>query len=287
MILFEGVATALVTPICNDKIDFVELEKLVNFQIENGVSTLVVLGTTGEPSTMTKDEKYAVIENVIKFADKRAKIIVGTGGNNTKEVLEMTKIVCTQAIDGILAVTPYYNKCTENGLIQYFNEIMDISSVPVIAYNVPSRTSVNISLKAAREISKHKNFAGIKEASGNMCQIMSLIAENITVYSGDDSLGLSLMALGGKGIVSVCSNVYPKEMNQLCTFALSGEIEKAREIHNKFFEIFNIFFLEVNPIPVKYALSLRGFSSMDLRLPLTLIEKENAVKVQNAMEKIK
>ncbi len=276
MKLFTGIGTAIVTPISNDTIDFVELERLLEEQISAGVASIFVLGTTGEPPTMTAEEKKAVFEFVLEKVNGRVKVIVGAGGNNTKECVKFTKYACEKGADGILAVTPYYNKCTEKGLISYYNEIMDASTVGVIAYNVPSRTGVNITMDVANAISCHENFAGIKEASGNMASIMKLLASGISpIYSGDDALAVPMIALGAEGLISVTANVIPAEMCEMVNSALACDFAKARDMHDKLFHFMNAMFCEVNPIPVKYAMTLKGYKSMELRSPLTTLEAQH------------
>ncbi len=276
MMIFKGLGTAIVTPIANDEIDFQELTQVCEEQISAGTDAIIVLGTTGEPPTMTAEEKKAVMLHVLSVCKGKIKVIVGAGGNNQKECVKFTKYACECGADGILAVTPYYNKCTENGLIQYYNAIMDASSVGVIAYNVPSRTGVNISFDVAKAISTHKNFAGIKEASGNMPLIMKLLASGIhPIYSGDDAMALPMISLGAVGLISVASNAIPCEMNALVQLALNGENAKARELHNKLFNLLGAMFCEVNPIPVKFAMSLKGYKSMELRAPLTELEENH------------
>lgn len=287
MTIFKGTATAIVTPIANDEINYEELTRLCEEQISAGIDAIIVLGTTGEPPTMTAEEKVAVMKHVLAICKGKTKVIVGAGGNNTKECVKFTKFACEQGADGILAVTPYYNKCTENGLIEYYNTIMDASTVGVIAYNVPSRTGVDISFKVASAISNHKNFAGIKEASGNMPLIMQLLASGITpIYSGDDAMTLPMIALGAMGIISVASNVIPNEMKALSASALAGDFEKAREIHNKIFSFLGAMFCEVNPIPVKYAMTLKGYKSMELRAPLTELEADHKTLVSSLYKEL-
>ncbi|MFI3167307.1 MAG: 4-hydroxy-tetrahydrodipicolinate synthase [Bacillota bacterium] len=273
MTIFKGLGTAIVTPIACDTIDFEELTRLCEEQISAGTDAIFVLGTTGEPPTMTAEEKKAVMLHVLNLCRGRVKVIVGAGGNNLKECVKFTTYACESGADGILAVTPYYNKCTEKGLIQYYNAIMDASSVGVIAYNVPSRTGVNITLDVAKAISAHEKFAGIKEASGNMASIMKLIASGVSpVYSGDDAMTLPMISLGAVGLISVTANVIPTEMNSLVKLALAGDFAGALEIHNKIFNFMGSMFCEVNPIPIKFAMTLKGYKSMELRAPLTELE---------------
>ncbi|MFI3165830.1 MAG: 4-hydroxy-tetrahydrodipicolinate synthase [Bacillota bacterium] len=276
MILFKGLGTAIVTPIANDEIDYIELERVIEEQIAASIDAIFVLGTTGEPPTMTAEEKRAVFEFVLEKVAGRTKVIVGAGGNNLKECVKFTKYACEKGADGILAVTPYYNKCTEKGLIEYYRAIMDASSVGVIAYNVPSRTGVTITLDVAKAISTHENFAGVKEASGNISAIMKLLASGVSpIYSGDDAMTIPMIALGASGLISVTANVIPNEMHAMTRSALAGDFAGAREIHNKIFNFMGAMFCEVNPIPVKFAMTLKGYKSMELRAPLTTLEPQH------------
>lgn len=273
MTIFKGLCTAIVTPIENDEINFEELTQVCEEQIAAGTAAIVVLGTTGEPPTMTAEEKKAVLLHVLKVCSGRIKVIVGAGGNNQKECVKFTQYACEKGADGILAVTPYYNKCTDKGLIEYYNAIMDASSVGVIAYNVPSRTGVNLSLDVAKAICNHERFAGIKEASGNMPAIMKLLASGVApIYSGDDAMTLPMMALGAVGLISVSANVIPAEMNKLTSSCLEGDFATATEVHNKIFHFLGSMFCEVNPIPVKFAMTLKGYQSMEMRAPLTELD---------------
>lgn len=288
MVLFKGSATALITPIKNDEIDFGELSMLIERQIDAGSAAVIVLGTTGEPSTMTEKEKHAVITHVCDNFKGKIKIIIGTGGNNTKTCVALTKFACEAGADGILAVTPYYNKCTDAGMIEYYNALLDASSVPVICYNVPSRTGVSISVAVAKAVSGHKNFAGIKEASGNIQVAMKFFEAGISpIYSGDDCMTLPIMSLGGAGVISVSSNVIPKPMASLVSACLAGEYAKALEIHNEIYSFTCTMFCEVNPMPVKYCMGLVGVSGTDLRSPLCEISDPSKARVNVEFQKIK
>ncbi len=285
MILFKGLGTAIVTPIANDEIDYTELERVVEEQIAASVDAIFVLGTTGEPPTMTVEEKKAVFEFVLEKVAGRTKVIVGAGGNNLKECVKFTKYACEKGADGILAVTPYYNKCTEKGLIEYYRGIMDASSVGVIAYNVPSRTGVTLTVDVAKAISTHENFAGVKEASGNMPAIMKLLASGVyPVYSGDDAMTVPMISLGAVGLISVTANAIPEFMHDMVHKALSGDFAGAKEVHNKIYNFMGAMFCEVNPIPVKFAMTLKGYKSMELRAPLTILE-ENHQDIVSALYK--
>ena len=276
---FIGSAVALITPFQkNGQIDFEALEKLINFQIENGTDALVVLGTTGEPSTMTIQEKHDVIEFSKRVIGNRAKLIVGTGGNNTEKVIEDSLYAKEHGADALLIVTPYYNKCTQNGLVAHYKMVAESVKMPIIAYNVPGRTGVNISVETAVRLAEIPEIVGIKEASGNIDQIVRLcksLRGKMAVYSGDDSLNYVVMALGGSGSISVTANVFPREVKEIIDFCLNNDYQSALEHHEALLEVNKNMFIEINPIPVKYACSLRGFGNGSVRMPLTELEDKN------------
>ncbi len=282
MSIFEGVATALVTPFKYGEVDFVALDKLLSIQLDNGVDALVVNGTTGEPSTMSHAERTQVIKFVISRVGHQIPVIVGAGINNTHTAISYAKEAESLGADAILTVTPYYNKCTQKGLIEHFKTQADNINIPVILYNVPGRTGVNILPETAAQMAGYENIVAIKEASGNVEQAMEtarLTKGKMDVYSGDDGLTLPIIAgAGGKGVISVASNVVPREMVALTKAALHGEIEKARKIQFELAPLIKALFAEVNPIPVKYALSLLGVCKNELRLPLLPMEKTDLIK---------
>ena len=286
--IFEGIATALITPITPEGIDYEAFGKLIDWQIEEGVNALVICGTTGESSTLTDEEHRAAIAYAVKRANHRVPIIAGTGSNDTAYALDLTDFSCKAGADGVLVVTPYYNKATQNGLIKMFSEIADKSTAPVILYNVPSRTGVNIQPATVKALSEHPNISGIKEASGSIsavAEIAALCGDNINIYSGNDDQIVPIMSLGGKGCISVLSNVLPKESTQMCAKFRAGDIKGAAELQLKFLPLINALFSEVNPIPVKAAMAAMGFCEDYLRLPLTPMEEAHREVLFNEMRK--
>ena len=273
--IFEGMASAIITPLNEKGIDFELFAKLVEWQIAEGIDGIVVCGTTGEGSTLTDEEHKAAIEFMVKQVAGRVPVIAGTGSNDTDYAIELTKHACQIGVDGVLTVTPYYNKATQKGLIKSFTAIADASTVPVILYNVPSRTGVNIAPKTVLELSKHPNINAIKEASGDISQnaeIAHLCGDNINIYSGNDDQVVPIMSLGGKGCISVLSNLLPKEASEMCRLFREGDVKTAAEMQLKYIPLINALFSEVNPIPVKAAMAKMGFCEDYLRLPLTPME---------------
>ena len=273
--IFEGMATALITPIDENGINYQAFAKLIDWQIDEGIDALVICGTTGESSTLTDEEHRSAIEFAVKQAAGRVPIIAGTGSNDTAYALSLTEFACSVGVDGVLVVTPYYNKATQKGLIKLFTAIADKSTVPVILYNVPSRTGVNISPATVAELAKHPMINAIKEASGNISQIAEIAAlcgDNINIYSGNDDQIIPIMSLGGKGCISVLSNLLPKESSEMCKRFASGDTKGARDMQLKYLHLINALFSEVNPIPVKAAMAKMGFCEDYLRLPLTPME---------------
>lgn len=289
--IFRGVATALVTPFSEDgtKVDFEVFKKLIDNQIENGVSALVFLGTTGEPATMTQDECDEVIKFAVDYVNHRVPVIAGAGGNNTRVAIEKSKRYEEFGVNALLHVTPYYNKATQNGLVEHFTQIANSTHLPIILYNVPGRTGVNILPATLKTLSKIPNIVAVKEASGNIEQITEIIrtcGEDLPVYSGDDGLTYSVLALGGIGVISVASNVVPKRMSELCSSYFYCDIKKSREIQFELLPLIKTLFIEVNPIPAKAALSYLGIISPALRLPLTQMSEENKQKLINELKNL-
>lgn len=275
--LFTGVATALATPFNDEGINIPEFEKFINFQIESGIDALVVCGTTGEASTMTKDEKIEAIQCAINTSKKRVPIIVGTGSNNTSSAIEMSKIAETLGADGLLVVTPYYNKTTQKGLIEHFKAIATSVSIPIILYNVPSRTGMNILPETCFELSKIDNIVGIKEASGNISQVAKiahLCGDDFAIYSGNDDQILPILSLGGKGVISVLSNVAPKLARSITNSFFKNAIAEACHYQLESLPLIEALFAETNPIPVKEAINLLGFNFGKPRLPLVECSSE-------------
>jgi len=291
MTIFQGSATALVTPMSADgeKISFKAVKKLLDYQLDNGTNALIVLGTTGEPATMTMEEKTSLIKFVVKYVNKKIPVIAGAGSNCTKTAIFYSKIYENLGVDGLLSVTPYYNKCTQKGLIEHYTAISKNTNLPIILYNVPSRTGVNILPETVNTLSLCPNIVGIKEASGNLEQVAEinrLCGDRIDVYSGEDGLVLPILALGGKGVISVASNIAPQMVSEMCSSFFEGNIEKSRKIQLKLKPLIKALFSEVNPIPVKAGLHLIGIGTNTLRLPLTTISKQNLKVLKKEMKEL-
>ena len=287
-IIFEGCGTAIATPFTEDGVNFEEFGRLLEEQIENEVDAIIVCGTTGEASTMTKEERKETIKFAIDVVNKRTKVIAGTGSNNTKDAIEMSKYAQSVGADGILVVTPYYNKTTQKGLIAHYSEIAKNVSLPIILYSVPSRTGVNILPETCVELSKIENIVAIKEASGNISQIAkiaSLCGENLHIHSGNDDQIIPVLSLGGKGVISVLSNVMPKYTHNMVKTYLEGDVKAACQMQLEVLDLVDSLFSEVNPIPVKYALNLRGYNFGTPRLPLIELSEENKEKMKKVMTK--
>lgn len=286
-IIFKGSATALVTPFNSDGINFDILRKLIDFQILEGSDSLVICGTTGESSTMSLEEKKSVIEFSVRIANRRIPIIAGTGGNNTKEVINLSKYAEKAGADALLLVTPYYNKTTQKGLVAHFSKIAENVNIPIILYNVPSRTGINIEPKTCLELSKIPNIVGIKEASGNIsqvAQIANLCKDELSIYSGNDDQIIPILSLGGIGGISVFSNIYPKFVHNMIMDYLSGNWQKAMASQIYALPFMNVLFNEVNPIPVKYALNKIGFDCGIPRLPLIELSDENKMVIDELLK---
>ena len=280
--IFKGTATALITPFTESGVDFDALDKLLDAQVAGGVSAVVVLGTTGEPATMTAAEKKAVIEFSVKKLKGVIPVIVGTGSNSTAAAIENSVQAEKLGADAILVVTPYYNKATQAGLIAHYTAIADAVNIPIICYNVPGRTGVNLLPATFAKIVEHRNIAAIKEASGNMEQIeeaIRLSEGKAVVYSGDDGITVPLMAMGGMGVISVASNVAPKFTSDMTSAMLDGDLAKAAAMQLRMLPFVRALFCEVNPIPVKKAAQLKGLCNGIVRLPLTEMTEENAAKL--------
>lgn len=286
--IFEGMATAIITPITENGIDYEAFARLIDWQIEEGIDGLVVCGTTGESSTLTDAEHKEAIAFAVRQVAGRVPVIAGTGSNDTAYALELTKYACEVGVDGVLVVTPYYNKATQNGLIKLFTSIADVSTVPVILYNVPSRTGVNISLDTYKVLCKHKNIVATKEASGNIsaiAQIIEACGDELDVYSGNDDQIVPIMSLGGKGVISVLSNVVPLETHNITEYCLNNDFAKARELANKYLTLANDLFLDVNPIPAKEAMNMMGLEVGPCRLPLVPMAENTSKKLLETLKK--
>lgn len=287
-IIFEGCGTAIATPFTKDGVNFEEFGKIIEFQIQNNIDAIIVCGTTGESATMSTEEKKETIKYAIEKVAKRTKVVVGTGSNNTKSAIEMSKYAEEVGADGILVVTPYYNKTTQKGLISHYKEIAEAVNLPIIMYNVPSRTGVNILPKTCLELSKIKNIVAIKEASGDISQvakIVNLCKEDLTIYSGNDDQIIPVLSLGGKGVISVLSNIMPKYTHNMTKKYLEGDLEEARKMQLELSDLIEALFTEVNPIPVKYALNLMGYKFGIPRLPLIELTDENKENLKEIMKK--
>lgn len=286
--VFEGVATALITPLNENGIDYNAFARLIDWQINEGVNALVVCGTTGESSTLTDKEHKNAIEFAVNEVGGRIPVIAGTGSNDTAYALELTDFSCKAGVDGVLVVTPYYNKATQNGLFKMFTEIADRAAAPVILYNVPSRTGVNIAPETVARLSKHPNISGIKEAGGNIsavAEIAALCGDDINIYSGNDDQTVPIISLGGKGCISVLSNLLPHNTAQMCKKMLAGDTKGALDLQLKYLPLIKALFCEVNPIPVKAAMAAMGYCENYLRLPLTPMEEAHKEILLNEMHK--
>lgn len=284
--IFTGAATAIITPFKSEKIDFESYEKLLEWQIAEGISAIVTAGTTGEGSTLTDEEHKQIIKFTVDKVAGRVPVIAGTGSNDTAYAIELTKYACQAGADGTLVVTPYYNKATQKGLIASFTAIADASDKPIILYNVPSRTGCNILPETAAVLAEHPNIVAIKEASGNISQIAklaSLTSGKLDIYSGNDDQIVPIMSLGGKGVISVLSNLMPKKTDMICQEYLSGNKESALRLQLELLPLIDALFSEVNPIPVKAAMAAMGYGEDSLRLPLTSIEEPHKEKLLGLM----
>ncbi len=287
--IFQGMATAMITPMTARGIDYDTMGRFIDWQIESGINALVVMGTTGENATIEPEDQTEVIRYTVERTAGRIPVIAGTGTNNTEHVLHNTREACRAGADAVLVVTPYYNKATQNGLIKHFFAVADASTVPVIVYNVPSRTGVNIQPKTLAALAEHPNIAAIKEASGNMAQMVEMAAlcgDKIDIYSGEDALTVPMMAMGAKGTISVLSNVVPKESVAMTDACLAGDFKTAAAWQCKLLPLINALFSEVNPIPAKAAVSAMGFGEDYLRLPLTPMEDATRAKLYAEMRKL-
>lgn len=286
-IVFRGSATALATPFDENGIDYISLTKMIEFQLANGTDALVVCGTTGEASTLSDEEKRALIEFTVKQVRKRIPVIAGTGGNDTKKACALSEFAAGCGADALLAVTPYYNKCTQKGLIDYYNAIADASGLPFIAYSVPARTGMKIEPETAAIIAENSLAAGFKDAGDSIsdtARTISLCGDSLPVYSGNDDRILPVLSLGGMGVISVASNLIPAEVKRLCTLFFDGDIKKAASLQTELIPLCNALRCEVNPIPLKAALASRGFCRNILRAPLTVLSSENKIKLLSLID---
>ena len=287
--IFEGAATALITPFKDGHVDYPALKKLIDWQIEEGIDALVICGTTGEGSTMTDAEHKEVLRFSLEAAAGRVPMIAGTGSNDTAYAIQMTQHACEMGYDGVLVVTPYYNKATQNGLIAHYTAIAEASTKPVIVYNVPGRTGVSIAPATYAKMSKVPNLTAIKEANGNISAVVetaTLVGDAMDIYSGNDDQIVPIMACGGKGVISVLSNLLPKETSEMCRKMREGDVVGAMEMQKKYLALTNALFSEVNPIPVKAAMAAMGFCENSLRLPLTPMEEAHEQHLLACMREV-
>ena len=287
--IFKGMATAIVTPMTETGIDYDTLGRFIDFQIASGINAIVVMGTTGENVTIEPEDQKEVIRYTVERVAKRVPVIAGTGTNNTEHVLSNTRNACEVGADAVLVVTPYYNKATQNGLIRHFTTVADVSTVPVILYNIPGRTGCNLLPKTVAKLAEHPNIVAIKEATGNMAQMVELRAlcgDKLDIYSGEEALTVPMMAMGAAGTISVLSNVAPKEAVAMTDAAIAGDFATAADWQCKLLPLINALFSEVNPIPAKAAVAAMGFGEEHLRLPLTPMEPETRQKLYAEMRKL-
>lgn len=282
---FTGSGVAIVTPFDGDKTNYDVLGELIEMHIAKKTDAIIICGTTGEASTMPDAEHLAAIEYTVKKVAGRIPVIAGTGSNETAHAIELSKKAEEIGVDGLLQVTPYYNKATQKGLIAHFSAIANAVSIPIILYNVPSRTGMNIAVSTLKELAKIDNIVAIKEASGNISYTAQVAAEvpELYIYSGNDDMIVPVMSLGGKGVISVLANVLPEETHEMCQSFLDGDADKARKLQLDLLDLVNKLFIEVNPIPVKTALGLMGYKVGNLRLPLTEMDGANKEALKQAM----
>ena len=287
--VFTGAATAIVTPLNEQGVDYPAFGRLINWQIEQGIDALVICGTTGEGSTLSDAEHREVLQFALDTAAGRVPMIAGTGSNDTAYAIQLTQFACSIGYDALLVVTPYYNKATQKGLIRHFTAIADASTKPLILYNVPSRTGVNIEPSTYVALADHPMIAGIKEANGNISKIVetaALVGDKLDLYSGNDDQIVPIMACGGKGVISVLSNLLPGETSALCRKMLSADVAGAMALQAKYLPLINALFCEVNPIPVKAAMAAMGFGENIVRLPLTPMEPDHEAQLLACMRAV-
>ena len=286
--MIKGLFPALITPFNNNKIDYSALEKIIEMQIENGVDGVVPMGTTGESPTVSFEEHKEFIKNVVKIVNKRVKVIAGAGANSTEEAVCLSKAAEDSGADAILSVNPYYNKPTQNGLIKHFELIAKSIKIPVVLYNIPGRTAINFKPESIKELlNRVDNIAAVKEASGDIAQMMELVelcGDKINLISGDDNLLLPILSIGGKGIISVLGNILPADVKKVITTYEEGNIEDARQFFYRLLPLCRGMFLETNPIPIKAAMEMAGYCSSEMRLPMTQLEEENRKKLRKIFE---
>ncbi len=284
--IFKGVATALITPTNDNGVDYDSFARVLDWQVEQGINALVIAGTTGEGSTLNDSEHKQVVKFAVERVAGKCPIIAATGSNDTNYAVQLSKYCCDVGADGLLLVTPYYNKTTQNGLVKMYTTIADAVNKPVILYNVPSRTGVNIEPETYAKLADHPNIAGIKEANGNISKIVQtfeLVGNKLDIYSGNDDQIVPILSMGGKGVISVLSNPAPKQTMEICNKFWAGDVETAAKLQCEFLPLINALFCEVNPIPVKAAMAAMGFCENHVRLPLVQMEESHWLKLKSLM----
>lgn len=283
---FTGSGVAIITPFDGNKTNYDELGKLIEMHIANKTDAIIICGTTGEASTMPDEEHLAAIEYTVKKAAGRICVVAGTGSNDTAHAVALSKKAEELGADALLQVTPYYNKATQKGLVAHFGAVAEAVNIPIILYNVPSRTGVSISIDTLKELAaKYENIVGVKEASGNISYTAKVAAEvpELYIYSGNDDMIVPVLSLGGKGVISVVANIMPEETHNICKYYFDGEVDKSRELQLKMLDLINKLFIEVNPIPVKTAMNMMGFNAGNLRMPLTDMSESNKEALRQSM----
>ncbi len=288
--IFTGAGVAIITPFNEDgSINFEGLGTNIDYQIENGTDAIIICGTTGEASTMTEAEHLECIRYALERTNKRVPVIAGTGSNDTRTAIELSQEAEKLGADGLLLVTPYYNKTTQAGLIKHFTMIADSVNIPIILYNIPGRTGMGFTVDTLKVLAEHKNIVAVKEASGNIsytAQVAAAVGDKMDIYSGNDDIIVPMMALGAKGVISVLSNIMPKETHEMCQLCLDNNFAPAIEMQVKYLELINNLFIEVNPIPVKAAMNMMGMPSGSLRMPLVDMGEANAEKLRVSMQRL-
>lgn len=284
--VFTGANVAIITPFDESGVNYEEFKKIIDFQLENGTDAITICGTTGEGATLSDEEHKKVVSFGVEYINGRVPVIAGAGSNDTEYAVQLSRFAAAEGADAILSVTPYYNKATQKGLVRHFSAIADAAACPVILYNVPSRTGVNIGVSTYKELSKHPNINGAKEASGSLshiAEVMSVCGDDLNIWSGNDDQIVPIMSLGGKGVISVLSNVAPGIAHQIAQSALDGDFKTAAELQLKYLDLINALFIEVNPIPVKTAMNLLGFKAGALRMPLCEMEDAHLETLKASM----
>ena len=287
-VIFQGAGVAIITPFTEDGVNYEELGRIIEDQIAGGTDSIVITGTTGESATMTDEEHKEAIRYTVEKVNGRIPVVAGTGSNETAYAVQLSQYAEKVGADGLLLVTPYYNKCTQKGLIKHFTTIADVVNIPVILYNVPSRTGVKIQVDTFAELAKHPRIVGVKEASGDLSSIIRIrqaCGDDLAIYSGNDDQIVPILSIGGKGVISVLSNVAPKQAHDICQLYFDGKVKEAAELQIEYMDLISELFSEVNPIPVKAAMRLEGYAAGPLRLPLTEIEPEHLENLKKAMKR--